>query len=113
MTIILPGDADIKDVEWMAGGPGSGLGGLGSGRFHYTETQEKPNLSRPMLKKIAKYFLPYWKLLILLAIAIIITSVLGLLPAIFIKNIIDIALPQKNINLLIILIAFSFGAILL
>jgi len=97
----------------MVGGLGGGPGGFGGGRFHYTETQEKPNLSRPMLKKIAKYFLPYWKLLILLAIAIIITSILGLLPAIFIKNIIDLALPQKNINLLIILIVSSFAAILL
>src|SRR5665647_3916564 len=97
----------------MAGGFGGGPGGLGGGRFHYSETKEKPNISRSMLIKIAKYFLPYWKLLILLAISIIITSVLGLLPAIFIKNIIDIALPQKNINLLMILIAFSFAAILL
>jgi ATP-binding cassette subfamily B protein len=94
-----------EDVEQVAGG-------FGGGRFHYSETNEKPNISRSMLKRIAKYFLPYWKLLILLAISIIITSVLGLLPAIFIKNIIDIALPQKDINLLIILIASSFGAIL-
>jgi ATP-binding cassette subfamily B protein len=90
----------------------AGIGGLGRGRFHYSETNEKPNISRTMLKKIAKYFLPYWKLLILLAIAIIITSILGLLPAIFTKNIIDVALPQKNINLLIILIVSSFGAVL-
>jgi hypothetical protein len=82
--------ANIKDVELMAGGPGSGLGGLGSGRFHYTEAKDKPNISRPMLKRIAKYFLPYWKLLILLSFLIIITSILGLLPAILIKNIIDI-----------------------
>ena len=88
-------------------------GGLGRGRFHYNEINEKPKISRQMLKRIAKYFLPYWKLLILLAIAIIITSVLGLLPAIFTKNIIDTALPQKNINLLIILIVSSFGAVLL
>ena len=96
----------------MVGGLGGGPGGFGGGRFHYIETNEKPNISRSMLKKIAKYFLPYWKLLILLAIAIIITSILGLLPAIFTKNIIDVALPQKNINLLIILIVSSFGAIL-
>lgn len=95
----------------MGGGSG-GLGGFGRGRFHYSETREKPNITRPMLRRIVKYFLPYWKLLILLAFSIIITSVLGLLPAIFTKNIIDVALPQKNINLLIILIVLSFGAIL-
>ena len=96
----------------MAGGLGGGPGGFGGGRFHYIEINEKPNISKSMLKKIAKYFLPYWKLLILLAIAIIITSILGLLPAIFTKNIIDIALPQKNINLLLVLIVSSFGAVL-
>jgi len=96
----------------MADGLKGSMGGFGGGRFHYSETNERPHVSRSMLARIAKYFLPYWKLLILLAISIIITSVLGLLPAIFIKNIIDIALPQKNINLLIILIVSSFGAIL-
>jgi len=97
----------------MVGGLGGGPGGFGGGRFHYSETNVRPNISRSMLKKIARYFLPYWKLLILLAVSIIITSALGLLPAIIIKNIIDIALPQKDINLLIILIVSSFGAILL
>ncbi len=97
----------------MVGGLGGGPGGFGGGRFHYSETNVRPNISRSMLKKIARYFAPYWKLLILLAVSIIITSALGLLPAIFIKNIIDIALPQKDINLLIILIVSSFGAILL
>jgi len=96
----------------MAGEFKGGAGGFGGGRFHYSETKEKPNISRQMLKRIAKYFLPYWKLLILLAISIIITSILGLLPAVFIKNIIDTALPQKNINLLIILIILSFAAIM-
>lgn len=86
---------------------------MGGGRFHYSESEEKPNISKSILKKIAKYFLPYWKLLIVLAFSIIITSILGLLPAIFIKNIIDIALPDKNINFLIILIISSFGAVLL
>ncbi len=96
----------------MAGGFKGGMGGFGGGRFHYSETTEKPNISRSMLARIAKYFLPYWKLLILLTISIILTSVLGLLPAVLIKNIIDIALPQKNIQLLIILIVSSFAAVL-
>ena len=61
----------------MAGGLGGGPGGFGGGRFHYSETKEKPNISRSMLIKIAKYSFPYWKLLILSAISIIITSVLG------------------------------------
>lgn len=96
----------------LRGGSGSG-GGLGGGRFHYAETEERPKITKSMLARIARYFLPYWKLIILLAAAIIITAALGLLPAIITRNIIDTALPQKNLNLLIILILSSFGAVLL
>ena len=59
-------------AEGLKGGLGGGFGG---GRFHYSETNEKPNITRSMLARIAKYFLPYWKLLILLAISIILTSI--------------------------------------
>ncbi|MDD3521046.1 MAG: ABC transporter ATP-binding protein, partial [Actinomycetota bacterium] len=92
---------------------GGSAGGVGGGRFHYIETEERPKISKSVLARIARYFLPYWKLIILLAVAIIITAVLGLLPALITRNIIDIALPQKNLNLLVILIFSSFGAVLL
>jgi ATP-binding cassette subfamily B protein len=94
----------------MAGGFGGGTGG---GRFHFSDTDNKPNISKKILIRIAKYFTPYWKLLFLLVFCIIITSVLGLIPPIFTKNIIDVALPNKKIDLLIILIVSSFGATLL
>jgi ATP-binding cassette subfamily B protein len=94
----------------MAGGFGGGMGG---GRFHFSDTDIKPNISKKILIRIAKYFTPYWKLLFLLVLCIIITSVLGLVPPIFTKNIIDVALPNKKIDLLIILIVLSFGATLL
>lgn len=91
------------------GGPPPGPGGHG-GRFHFSEENAKPNISGAMLKRIARYFVPYWKLLILLIFLIILTSLLGLLPPIFTKNIIDRALPEKNMNLLILFIVASFGA---
>ena len=103
----------------MAGGFGGGGcgfgggGGFGGGRFHFDDSQQKPNISKKMLIRIAKYFVPYWKLLILLILSIIITSVLGLVPPILTKNIIDVALPHKKINLLIVYIVLSFGATLL
>lgn len=66
-----------------------------------------------MLLRIAKYFTPYWKLLLLLVIFIIMTSILGLIPPLLTKNIIDVALPNKKLNLLVIFIALSFGATVL
>ncbi len=95
----------------MAGGLGGGLGG--GGRFHFSDIDNKPNISKKILFRIIKYFAPYLKLLVLLVFSIIITSILGLIPPIFIKNIIDVALPNKKIDLLIILIVSSFGVALL
>jgi ATP-binding cassette subfamily B protein len=100
----------------MAGGMGGGFGGFGGpggpggGRFHFIDEKDKPKISKKILGRIFKYYIPYWKLLILLVICIIATSVLGLVTPIFMKQIIDVALPKKNINLLILLIVESFFA---
>ena len=91
-----------RDEGVMAGGFGGGPGG---GRFHFSDTENKPDISRKMLLRIAKYFTPYWKLLLLLVIFIIMTSILGLIPPLLTKNIIDVALPNKKLNLLVIFIS--------
>jgi ATP-binding cassette, subfamily B, bacterial len=88
-------------------------GGFGGGRFHFSEKGSKPVISKKILIRIAKYFTPYWKLLFLLVFSIVVTSILGLIPPVFTKNIIDIALPDKRIDLLVILIFSSFGALLI
>ena len=89
----------------VPGGPGPG-----GGRFHFIDEKDKPKISKKILGRIFKYYKPYWKLLILLIICIIATSLLGLVTPLFMKKIIDIALPNKNINLLIVLIIESFFA---
>ncbi len=102
----------------MAGGMGGGFGGMGvpggpgpgGGRFHFIDDKDKPKISKKILGRIFKYYKPYWKLLILLIICIIATSLLGLVTPLFMKKIIDVALPNKNVNLLILLIIESFFA---
>ena len=89
----------------VPGGPGPG-----GGRFHFIDEKDKPKISKKILGRIFKYYKPYWKLLILLIICIIATSLLGLVTPLFMKKIIDIALPGKNIRLLILLIIESFFA---
>lgn len=91
----------------MARGGGGGRG------FHFSDTEDKPNISKKALIRIARYFSPYWRLLLLLVLCIIITSVLGLIPPLLTKKVIDVALPNKRIDLLVILIISSFGANLL
>jgi ATP-binding cassette subfamily B protein len=58
------------------------------------------------------YFKPYWKLMTVMSLAIIVTSVLGLVPAILTKNIIDIAYPNKSLSLLVLYIVLSLVTIL-
>ena len=96
----------------MAGGFGGGPGGFGRMRFE-DETAEKPVMTRKMLARIMTYFGPYWKQMILAVAAILVSSILGLVPPIIIKNIVDVALPQKNLNLLILFIAITIGTTIL
>lgn len=88
--------------------PGMGLRGT---RF-YKETDEKPNITKSLILRILSYFSPYWKLMIIMFFTIITTSLLGIVPSILTKNIIDIALPKGNIKLLIIYILLSFCTML-
>jgi ATP-binding cassette, subfamily B, bacterial len=100
----------------MAGGMGGGFGGFGGpggpggGRFHFMDEKDKPKISKKILGRIFMYYVPYWKLLVVLVFCIVATSSLGLVPSIMIKRIIDIALPGKDIDMLLWLIAISFFA---
>ncbi len=100
----------------MAGGMGGGFGGgpggggFGGGRFHFDDSEIRPVITKQILLRIARYFIPYWKLLLLLVICIILTASLGLVPPVLTRRIIDVALPGKQIRLLVLLVAASFGA---
>lgn len=88
--------------------PGQGFRGT---RF-YRETDEKPNITKKLVFRILSYFSPYWKLMCVMFLTILTTSLLGVVPSILTKNIIDIALPKGNLRLLVILIGLSFGTTL-
>lgn len=86
--------------------------GMGRMRF-LDETMEKPKITKKMSMRILNYFIPYWKQMSLALAAIIITSVLGVIPPILIKDIVDKALPQKSIWLLGVFVLVSIGVTLL
>lgn len=88
----------------MPGMPGAGYRGM---RF-YRETEEKPKITKALLIRIISYFKPYWKLVFAMFVAIIATSALGIIPSILTKDIIDVALPDENLKLLILLIILIF-----
>ncbi|NMA70148.1 MAG: ABC transporter ATP-binding protein, partial [Desulfitobacterium sp.] len=72
------------------------------------EKQAKPEITLPFLKRILSYLLPYWPRLLLILIAIIISSILGVLPPLLSGRIIDDGLIGKDFPLLCQLISLSF-----
>ncbi|MHA6532406.1 ABC transporter ATP-binding protein [Paenibacillus sp. BAC0078] len=92
----------------MSRGFGS-VGSGGHGKLKFADDEVKPNLSKALLLRISKYFLPYWKQTLLVMAELIVSAVLGLLPPLLIQKIIDVALPDKNLELLIVLVVASLG----
>lgn len=79
------------------------------GARFYRETDEKPHITKALIFRIISYFKPYWKLVLLMFMAVIVTSILGVMPSVFTKYIIDIALPNENLRLLITMIFLIFA----
>lgn len=87
---------------------------MGWGRLRYGSEQfQKPKDTKKLLKRILSYFIPYWKYMALVIAAISASSILGVIPPLLIRDIIDKALPGKNINQLAILTLASLGATVL
>ncbi|MCR5688446.1 MAG: ABC transporter ATP-binding protein/permease [Lachnospiraceae bacterium] len=88
------------------GGPG--------GRFMTEEEMAAaPKITPALLKRVFSYLKPYWKQLVLVLGCIALSSVAGLLPSIFTGKIVDEGLIGRNMRLLIIYIAASFGVTVL
>ncbi len=82
----------------------------GVGRLRFAdENIEMPKITKKMLSRILSYFRPYWTRMLLVICCIIVSSIMGLVPPILIKNIIDKALPQKDLKLLSLFIFVSIG----
>ena len=96
-------------------GPGGGPGFHGGGRF-LTEEEKKnrPKVPPALLKRVFSYLVPYWKQLILVVIAIFVSSVFTLLPSILTGKIIDEGLIGRNFDALVryilLSLAVTFGA---
>ncbi|WP_233277780.1 ABC transporter ATP-binding protein [Paenibacillus durus] len=76
----------------------------------FDDSLEKPDFSKAMLLRIYRYFLPYWKQTLVVLAILILTSLLGLLPPLLIQQIVDHALPGKDLRMLIFLVTASLGA---
>ena len=93
---------------FMSGGYGGrGGGGPGRSRF-YRQTDEHPHITKNLIWRVVGCYKPYKGLLAVIAFFVIVYSALGLVSPILIKDIIDDALPQKNLHLLVFFIAAAF-----
>lgn len=84
------------------------------GKMRFASEEDKNiKITKEILFRIFKYFKPFWKQMILAIVLLFIVSLLGLVPPIMTKNIIDVALPQKSMYLLMLFIIACIGATVL
>ncbi|MBP5358996.1 MAG: ABC transporter ATP-binding protein [Treponema sp.] len=91
------------------GGPGMGMR---NGFLTEEEKANRPKVTGKLLRRIFGWLKPYWKQLLVVFVAICISSVFSLLPAVLTGRIIDEGLIGRNLKQLIILICLSLGVTL-
>ncbi len=76
------------------------------------EKKSRPKVTKGLLKRIFSYLLPYWKQMLIVLVAIIISSVLHLMPSVLTGKIIDEGLIGNSMRKLIIFIVLSLAVTL-
>ena len=84
--------------------------GMGGGMASYLEEQKKRGRKTDSrtLRRVAQSFNPYKIQVVLVLIAILLTTVLGLVNPLLIQRIFDDAIGKRNLNLLIIYVLIMF-----
>lgn len=89
---------------WLGHSRSLGGGGrtFGLGRSIYKEPDEDQDvkLDWPFTKRVLKYFIPYWKKIIIIFICLGITAGLGVIPPLLVRAILDKAIAEKHLDLL-------------
>ena len=93
---------------------GGRMGGPFSRGFMTEEEKAaQPKITKDLLKRVFSYLKPYWKQLVLVLVCIAVSSTLSLYPSVLTGKILDEGIIGRNMKLLIIFIAASFGLTLL
>jgi len=71
------------------------------GSRYYRQTEEHPHITRALIWRVARCFKPYKGFLAGIVFLVLVFSALGLVTPILTKYIIDDALPQKDLRLLV------------
>ena len=90
------------------GGPWRSVGGMGRsfGLQRHMDSEDLPRvpLSKAQLRRVTRYFTPYWLQWIAIIVCIAATSGLGVLPPLVVRGILDDAIPDENARLLQLLV---------
>lgn len=93
--------------------PGGMRGGLGPRGFLTEEEKANmPKVDKKLIKRILSYLKPYWVQFVFVFLAILISAVVGLLPSIITGRIVDEALINKDMKLLIQLLIVAFATLI-
>jgi len=76
------------------------------------EKKNRPKITKDLLKRIFSYLKPYWKQMLVVITAIIISSVLNMMPSVLTGKIIDEGLIGQNMQKLILFILLSLAVTL-
>ena len=88
-------------------------GGLGPRGFLTEEEKANmPKVDKKLIKRILSYLKPYWVQFVFVFLAILISAVVGLLPSIITGRIVDEALINKDMKLLIQLLLAAFATLI-
>ena len=74
------------------------------------ESKGKAKIDRALLLRISRYARPYWGYILTVLIAIILISLIELIPPLIFRRLIDVVIPQKDFRQLTLL-ALSLIAI--
>ncbi len=84
------------------------LGGArGVSKINYGEAQRPSGPIGANLRRILGYLKPYWRSWLLILLCIVCSAGLGLIPPLMGRDIIDLALPNRDVTLLVQLVATS------
>ncbi len=97
---------------WM--GVERSLGGLsrtfGLQHLNYGDGKQPPvRIERARLRRVARCFAPYWRQWLLIFVCIAATSALGVLPPLCVREILDKAIPDKNVHRLHLFVGAIVG----
>ena len=73
-------------------------GGRWGSYIRYDDTQEPPRVNRQLLGRVLGYARPYRGTLALMVVAIVADSLVGLLPPLLYRELIDTVLPGRDLS---------------